>query len=54
MVAEVSAAHGAPLGEEEVLATKRNLGWPYEEPFTVPQQALAVFRQAVDAGAEAI
>ncbi|MEE8347677.1 MAG: transketolase [Dehalococcoidia bacterium] len=47
---DTAAAHGAPLGEEEVLATKRNLGWPYDEPFTVPEQALAVFRKAVDRG----
>lgn len=50
---DTAAAHGAPLGEEEVLATKRNLGWPYDEPFTVPEEALAVFRRALEAGAEA-
>ena len=50
---DTAAAHGAPLGVEEVQATKRNLGWPYEEPFTVPEEALAVFRQAVDRGATA-
>lgn len=47
---DTAAAHGAPLGKDEVLATKRNLGWPYEEPFTIPDAALAVFRTAVDAG----
>jgi transketolase len=50
---DTAAAHGAPLGEEEVLATKRNLGWPYEEPFRVPDEALAVFRRALEAGGEA-
>ena len=49
---DTAAAHGTPLGEEEVLATKRNLGWPYNEPFTVPEEALRVFRRAVDAGAD--
>ncbi|MCH8840955.1 MAG: hypothetical protein IH831_09860, partial [Planctomycetes bacterium] len=39
---DTAAAHGAPLGEEEVEATKRNLGWPYEEPFTVPDEARIV------------
>ncbi|MFA6715575.1 MAG: transketolase [Victivallaceae bacterium] len=29
-----SSAHGEPLGEDEVVATKKNLGMP-EEPFTV-------------------
>ena len=39
-----SSAHGEPLGEDEVAAMKRNLGFDFE-PFTVPeklQQALAV------------
>jgi transketolase len=47
---DTAAAHGAPLGEEEVRLTKQNLGWPYEEPFTVPPEALAVYRQAIERG----
>ncbi len=50
---DTAAAHGSPLGEDEVRATKRNLGWPYEEPFTIPQEALSVFRQALEKGAAA-
>jgi transketolase len=50
---DTAAAHGAPLGEEEVALTKRNLGWPYEEPFTVPEEAHAPFRLAAKRGAEA-
>ncbi|MFQ6019368.1 MAG: transketolase [Dehalococcoidia bacterium] len=50
---DTAAAHGAPLGEEEVRATKRNLGWPFDDPFTVPDEALQVFRRAVEAGAKA-
>jgi transketolase len=34
--AGTSASHGAPLGEDEVAATKTALGWPHTEPFTVP------------------
>ncbi|HSR87620.1 MAG TPA: transketolase, partial [Pontiella sp.] len=34
--------HGAPLGEDEVLLTKRNLGIP-EETFFVPQEARDLF-----------
>jgi transketolase len=45
-------AHGAPLGEEEVRLTKRSYGWPSEEPFFVPEEALAHFREAVDRGRE--
>ncbi len=41
-----ASAHGSPLGEQEVLLTKRNLGWVSEEPFFVPEEALAVFREA--------
>ena len=44
--AGTAAAHGEPLGEEEVRLTKQNLGWPYEEPFAVPEEALAHFRKA--------
>ena len=32
------AAHGAPLGKEEVLLTKKNLGWPPEPEFYVPAE----------------
>jgi len=48
--AGTAKAHGEPLGVEEVKLTKKNLGWPYEEPFYVPEEALANFRQAVDKG----
>jgi transketolase len=40
------SAHGSPLGEEEVLATKRNLGYPSLEPFHIEPEALAWWRQA--------
>ena len=46
-------AHGSPLGEEEVRLTKRNLGWPAEPAFFIPDEALACFRQAVERGAQA-
>ncbi len=48
-----SAAHGAPLGKDEVAATKRNLGLPEDQDFYVPDAALAQFRRAVDAGERA-
>lgn len=43
-------AHGAPLGEEEVLLTKKNCGWPETPRFLVPEEALSVFRQALKRG----
>lgn len=46
-------AHGAPLGEEEVRLTKKALGWPTEEPFYIPNVALAHFRRALEAGSAA-
>ncbi|HEY63862.1 MAG TPA: transketolase [Caldilineae bacterium] len=49
---DTAASHGAPLGEEEVRLTKRNLGWPEDAQFLVPEEALAVFRQAIEEGAQ--
>ncbi|NLE45838.1 MAG: transketolase [Chloroflexi bacterium] len=43
-------AHGAPLGVEEIRLTKEALGWPTDEPFHIPDEALAVFRHAVEQG----
>jgi transketolase len=43
-------AHGSPLGEAEVRAAKKQLGWPEEPPFFLPAEALAHFRHAVNSG----
>jgi transketolase len=43
-----SSAHGAPLGEEELAAAKRNLGWPESPRFLVPDDVRA-FWAAVQA-----
>src|SRR3954468_8930185 len=45
-------AHGAPLGEEEIRLTKQAYGWPSEEPFFIPGEALQHFRRCVDRGKE--
>jgi transketolase len=42
--------HGAPLNADEVIQTKKNLGYPSLEPFFIPDEALAHFRQAVERG----
>jgi transketolase len=47
------SAHGSPLGEDELRATKKALGWPTTDLFYVPPEAVAYFRQAVPAGAAA-
>jgi transketolase len=49
---DTAAAHGAPLGEEEVKLTKQNLGWPSLEPFYVPEEALTQWRKAKERGAQ--
>ncbi len=48
---DTAEAHGAPLGAAEVRATKENLGWPSDEPFFVPADALAQWRTAGPRGA---
>ena len=47
------AAHGSPLGEEEVTLTKENLGWPVGPPFLVPDAVEQHCRQAVHRGRQA-
>jgi transketolase len=48
---DTAKAHGEALGVEEIKLTKRNLGWPSEDPFHVPDEALAHWRKARDRGA---
>ncbi len=47
---DTAEAHGAPLGEEEVRLTKQNLGWPWMEPFYVPEEALSEWRKCCERG----
>ena len=44
------AAHGAPLGEEEVVLTKQALGWPAAPPFFVPGTVRERFGTARERG----
>ncbi|HZL55964.1 MAG TPA: transketolase [Bryobacteraceae bacterium] len=46
------SSHGNPLGDEELLATKKALGWPSTEKFFLPQDAVDLFRKAVVKGAK--
>jgi transketolase len=50
---DTAAAHGAPLGEDEIRLTKKNLGWPTEKKFHVPDRVLKAFRKSVDKGKKA-
>jgi transketolase len=47
---DTAGAHGSPLGEEEIKLTKEAYGWPSQEPFYVPPEALSHFRQAIVRG----
>jgi transketolase len=44
---DTSAAHGEPLGEEEVRLTKRRYGWPEEAKFLVPDGVREHFRNGI-------
>ncbi|MEO7916731.1 MAG: transketolase [Dokdonella sp.] len=43
-------AHGSPLGEEDVAATKKNLGWPQSPTFLVPDEARRRFSLVAENG----
>jgi transketolase len=40
---DTSSSHGAPLGADEIRATKENLGWPLEPEFFVPEDVPEFF-----------
>ncbi len=48
---DTAAAHGAPLGEDEVRLTKENLGWPTEPAFHVPDDVYEHMRRTTERGA---
>ena len=49
----MSSAHGEPLGEENIAITKKNLGWPCEEPFGVPEEVYECTAKTIEDGAKA-
>lgn len=42
---DTAEAHGSPLGQAEVELTKERLGWPSLEPFYLPDEVLARWRE---------
>jgi transketolase len=44
---DTSAAHGEPLGEEEIRLAKRNYGWPEDAKFFVPDGVREHFRGGI-------
>src|ERR671915_1000496 len=49
---DTHGAHGSPLGEEEIRLTKEVYGYPSQEPFFIPDEALEHFRGCVERGRE--
>jgi len=50
---DTAAAHGSPLGADEVRVVKGMIGLPVDETFTVPDDVLAAYRAAGARGAAA-
>lgn len=48
-----ASAHGAPLGEDNIIAMKENLGWPSTEPFYVPDEVYKHYEELGKKGEEA-
>lgn len=46
---DTHAAHGEPLGEEEIKLTKRVYGWPEDKKFHVPDGVYEHYRQGIGA-----
>jgi transketolase len=44
---DTSAAHGEPLGEDEIRLTKGNYGWPPDAKFLVPEGVLEHFQKGI-------
>jgi transketolase len=44
---DTSAAHGEPLGEDEIRLTKRAYGWPEDAKFLVPDGVREHFREGI-------
>jgi transketolase len=47
------SSHGAPLGDEEIKLTKKAYNWPSDQHFYIPEEALQLFRQALEKGENA-
>ncbi len=47
---DTADSHGAPLGEDEVAATKKALDWPSEPTFHIPGEVRAFFTERAEEG----
>lgn len=48
----MASAHGEPLGEDNVKALRKNLGWPSETPFEVPEEVYEHYRSIAKKNAQ--
>jgi len=51
---DTSAAHGEPLGEQEIKLTKRHYGWPEDAKFLVPDGVREHFQAGMGARGQAL
>jgi transketolase len=51
---DTHSAHGSPLGEDEVKATKEVYGWPADKTFYVPDEAREPFKEAAERGRQLV
>ncbi|MFO0736130.1 MAG: transketolase [Labilithrix sp.] len=45
---DTAEAHGAPLGKEEIAATKKLMGWDPDKTFFVPDEVYALFKERAE------
>jgi transketolase len=50
---DTAKAHGEPLGAAELAGAKKNLGFPVEPSFHIPEEASVYFRKEVEKGSAA-
>ena len=50
---DTTSAHGSPLGDDEVKATKEAYGWPADEQFLIPDEVQEHFGEALERGKQA-
>jgi transketolase len=51
---DTAGAHGSPLGEDELTKTKKNLGWPAEPAFHIPDEVLKHMREEIGGRGQAL
>lgn len=49
---DTSGVHGSPLGNEELVLTRKELNWE-NDPFDIPEEVYSVYTQAADRGRDA-